>query len=505
MESINLNGFNNLETINVNKNNSNLGLEFLMNQSVKDKKQTKISNIDFNDINNLENELNEMSGINSNIEEFVMDDKDNMSVEYSSLPKNNSTWDGYSSKIEEIPRENVSKLSERQKRVKKMMMIQKLENWSKKGLIELVGNTHYTIDSSFEDVEDEYENALDNKRKKDSIKLQGNLLIGLIGFIEGANKWVNPFDVDLDGFQEKVSDELSDYDDIFAELFEKYKGGKLAPEVQLILKLGLTGATIGFTNKYFNGGNTDFNNLLKTNPNIINAIQTELINSTLNKNLPPNNNNSISTHLGGGPPPPIETKISKEKEQISFANRPDLSVAKDSIFREQGVNLDNNYQYINNNNNNNNLQSQRPEMKGPQSIQVNNILSELKENVQFPIYPPKQNNPIMTPNFNMTQSSNKFQNSNVLQPTHTQFPQQTEYTDNSFYNQTSQVNEEYKNLKIENFDELSLHSFNVSKEDNSDNISNLSNDEFIIQSKPSSKRGRKSKQHSEKNKISMDI
>jgi hypothetical protein len=371
----------------------------------------------------------------------------------------------------------------------------------------MVGNNHYTMESPFEDIEDEYENALDNKRKKDSVKLQANVLIGCVGFIETANKWLNPFDVDLDGFQEKVTDELSDYDDIFAELFEKYKGGKLAPEVQLILKLGLTSATIAFTNKIF-GGNPDFNNLLKTNPNIVNAIQQEMVN-TINKKPMSNAPPSMSSFLGGAPPPPIETKINKEaptqyNQPPPFSGRPDLSMARGSVFREPGVDLENNYQTITptpqqQQQQSNQPMSQRPEMRGPQSSQVNNILSGLNQtNFQFAVPPPTRNTPVMTPSFNMSQPMKSAPV--TVQPSHTTIP--------TAQPSVSALKEEFKELKMDiPMDEVSISSFNISKVDDfSDNVSVLSDgDSLINTAKTPSKRGRKPRQQSEKNRISMDI
>ena len=484
METINLNS---LETFDLNKSSTGggLGLEFLMNTSVKDKKggSKQSTNIGLNDISDLEKELNEISGGGGGggggMEEFTFEEMGGSNIELSgggssSLrnggQEKTTTWDGYSSKVEEIPIQrgsDGSRLTERQKRQKKMMMIQKLEDWSKRGLIELVANTHYTMDMDFDEIEDEYENALDNKRKKDSIKLQANMLVGCVGFIETANKWVNPFDVDLDGFQEKVTDELGDYDDIFAELFEKYKGGKLAPEVQLLLKLGLTTATIAFTNKLF-GGNPDFGNLLKTNPNIVNAIQKEMVDMVSKKpsSLAPT---TQPTQLGGGPPPPIETKVNKES-----TNRPDLAMGRGSVFREQGVDLQTNYDNVN---------KPRPEMRGPQSTQASQILSQFQFNV-----PPPQNraNPVMTPTFNISEPP----------------AQQTINKAN-----VTALKEEFKELNISNMDDLSVNSFNITKDDATyDNVSILSGDEsYMGSTKTPGKRGRKPKQQSEKNRISIDI
>ena len=84
-----------------------------------------------------------------------------------------------------------------------MKMIQELDKWTKKGLVELVGGS-YNMDSPFEDIEDEYENALDNKRKADSINMQSNILLGCVGFIENTNK-LNPFaETELENYQSEA-------------------------------------------------------------------------------------------------------------------------------------------------------------------------------------------------------------------------------------------------------------------------------------------------------------
>ena len=44
------------------------------------------------------------------------------------------------------------------------MMIHKLTEWYEKGLIK--NNSNFTMESNYEEVEDEYEGALEDKRKK---------------------------------------------------------------------------------------------------------------------------------------------------------------------------------------------------------------------------------------------------------------------------------------------------------------------------------------------------
>ena len=50
-----------------------------------------------------------------------------------------------------------------------------------------------------------------------------------VNSVEYANSAFNPFDINLDGWGEQVSEDLDSYEEIFAELHEKYKGGKNEP------------------------------------------------------------------------------------------------------------------------------------------------------------------------------------------------------------------------------------------------------------------------------------
>jgi len=150
--------------------------------------------------------------------------------------------------MNEVPLDTGSaRLSDREKRRKKRAMIKKLEEWYEKGLIKQHSN--FTLDSSYEEIEDEYETALEDKRKKDSIKLQGWWFMTFVNSIEYANAAFNPFDINLDGWGEQITEDLDSYDEIFSELHDKYKGGKLAPEISLLLRMAFSAAVVNFTNK----------------------------------------------------------------------------------------------------------------------------------------------------------------------------------------------------------------------------------------------------------------
>jgi hypothetical protein len=187
MEIIDL-GLNELEPISLNIDSTPSfggGIELLMND--KKKTPTGSMNIDLGELDKLENELNNLSasasstetktlgGLGSSFSNFfniggsssseskpIDTNRDTGSSEpglghaTSESMGNTKTWDVFS-KMNEIPSSgysNSSKLSDREKRRKKRMMIKKIEEWYEKGFIK--NNPHFTLDSSYEEVEDEY-------------------------------------------------------------------------------------------------------------------------------------------------------------------------------------------------------------------------------------------------------------------------------------------------------------------------------------------------------------
>jgi len=438
MEVIDI-GLNDLEPISLNfdDNNTNRsssvnfgpGIELLMN----DKKKSSSNNIDIElgDLDNLENELNQLSGTGNtksvstpsgetkslagfasnlfglgNNEPTQNSKSVNLDNEYndSKLGQstvetmgNTKTWDGFV-KMNEIPVGgdkgfSNSNMTDRERRRKKRMMIKKLEEWYEKGLIK--HSSHFTMESSFEEVEDEYETALEDKRKKDSIKLQGWWFMTFVNSVEYANAAFNPFDINLDGWGEQVSEDIDSYEEIFSELHEKYKGGKMAPELSLLLRLGFSAAVVNFTNKALSSATPGFNDVIRQSPELMRAFTNATVN-TMSQQSPgfafANNMMQEQSNKPRGPPPPapVETKGQAPPMRPGMTyteapgNRQDINAARGAMFREQGVELNNSYQDMSQQERSMRppstqpTPSSRPEMRGPQSSDIDNILSGLK-------------------------------------------------------------------------------------------------------------------------------
>jgi len=406
--------FHSVRTTNIEKPSVSFGggIELLMN----DKKRSSHSatKIGLDDLDNLESELNDLSkttntasaapessksisGLSGFGNMFGFGTKPPVAdpVQSSSLgqatketaPAASSTWDGFSKVGDDIPKSERSSanLSEREKRRKKRLMLKKLEEWSEKGQYKHMSS--FNMESNYDEIEDEYEGALEEKRKKDAIKLQGWWFTTVINTLEYGNALVNPFDLNLDGWGEQISDDLDSYEEIFAELHEKYKGGKMAPEVSLLLRVGFSAAVVNMSNKMLSSATPGFSDVMKQSPELMKMFSSAAVETMSKQNSafdfaktmmnPPDEIN----RRNGPPPAPVETKKQAPPPRpgsMQFSphpgNRPDLAAASNPMFRESGIDLtDTKANY------NEQPKSLRPEMRGPQSSpDIDQLLSGLK-------------------------------------------------------------------------------------------------------------------------------
>lgn len=389
------------------------GIELLMND--KKKSGSFSTSVDLGELDKLESELNNLSdstakasgetrtlsGFAANLFNFggskpAENSSSGQDANDSKLGSatvesigNTSTWDGFS-KMNEVPMSSAPKLSERDRRRKKRAMLKKLEEWYAKGLVK--SSTSFNMDSPYEEIEDEYETVMEEKRKKDSIKLQGWWFMTFVNSIEYANAAFNPFDLNLDGWGEQISEDIESYEEIFLELHDKYKGGKLSPELSLLLRLGFSAAVVNFTNKALSTATPGFNDVIRQSPELMKMFTNATVQS-MNQNSPgfgfvnnilhPDEQANMSF---GAPPAPMETKSMPPPNRpgaMNYTNnptmsRPDIAMGRGTMFKEQGVDIGNNYESANKRNTVQMPPPERAEMRGPQNMDINGLLSGLK-------------------------------------------------------------------------------------------------------------------------------
>jgi len=385
------------------------GLEFLMNDRVKDGGGRQSSDINLDDLNTLENELNDLvddapSSMSFGTKSDVFNYDEKPSVRFSdkndtapSIGKSTAdatdstkTWDGYGkfNNIPMNPDKEVSsagpQMSKEELLREKFKILRKLEALEKKG-VELTKK--YSMESPLTEMQGEYETIMDEKSRQNSVKFQGNMLMAAINGIEFLNGRFDPFDIKLDGWSDQINENITDYDEIFGELHDKYKSkATMAPELKLMFQLGGSAMMVHMTNTMFKSAMPGMDDILRQNPDLMRSFQNAAVNSMSQTNpgfsgfMSNMMNPEPAPSFGPGPPPPMATQKApipmNRPGNNNFANRPDLNMSR-SNFNDDGISM--------------REKSKRPEMKGPSDI--TDILSGLKTKTINIQEPPKQPQP----------------------------------------------------------------------------------------------------------------
>jgi hypothetical protein len=393
---------------NQKKTNFGGGIELLMNEKKMDS-SGPVSDIDIEDLNNLENELNNLANdtsatSSSNFFGSTFND-DTPSVRFNDTPSigratshtesDNKTWDGYG-KFNNIPinpdrgMSSQPKLSKDDLLREKFKFLRKLEALEKKG-VELTKK--YNMDSDLAEMQGEYEMIMEEKTKQNSVKFQGNMMMAIINGIEFLNNRFDPFDIKIDGWGEQINENITDYDDVFGELYEKYKSkASLAPELKLMFQLGGSAMMVHMTNTMFKSAMPGMDDIMRQNPDLMRQFQSAAVNSMGNTNpgfsgfmnglMNPTGEPQVPQ--GRGPPSPLNTQSSNAPQPSANRGgnnyqrdtRPDISMARGN-FNDDGISIKETFGINGFEPPQQSQKSQRrPDMKGPSDI--SDILSGLK-------------------------------------------------------------------------------------------------------------------------------
>jgi hypothetical protein len=125
----------------------------------------------------------------------------------------------------------------------------------------------FTMDNSFEEIKQEYTRLVDARNLEGSLRFQRQMLMGAITGLEWMNDKFDPFDVKLQGWSESVHTNVEDFDEIFEELYDKYKErGKMPPEMRLMMAVAGSGFMCHVSNSFFRQKMPSMDDVLKSNP-----------------------------------------------------------------------------------------------------------------------------------------------------------------------------------------------------------------------------------------------
>jgi hypothetical protein len=509
------------------------GIELLMNDKSKSSENLGGmskggDSIHLDDLDDLEKDLNDLTDDNDNgprlnvsFDEVKLDtpieevrNVNNVTIGEATrnTQENQSTWDGFAqmNEVPITPGADVSRrpMSKEESLKEKFNVLRKLEALEKKG-VELTKK--YSMDSDLMEMKGEYEMLVAEKERSNSVKFQGNMLAACINGIEFLNNRFDPFDLKLDGWGEQFSENVNDYDEIFAELHDKYRStAKMAPELKLVFQLAASGMMVHMTNTMFKSAMPNMDDVLRQNPDLMNQFNTAAMNSVSQQspgfggfmNNIVNGDNSQGQQRGAsvsmGPPPPAmrTQEMPPPRRPGSLAgnqpNRPDLVAARSEM--NDAVELSDNYGSVNSRGNEKSLRpisppatSSRPEMKGPSDI--SDLLGGLKPKVGGP---PQKSQP------NMSRPKSPFSsihdNSRNMNPNGSHDP-----FANDRKSPAPPETKSIKDINVPSFDKP----ISIEKEDNGSTISLSELKELEAEGKGGKKPKRK--QRSSRNTVSLDI
>ena len=161
----------------------------------------------------------------------------------------------------------------------------------------------FTIQSDIEEMRVEFHRILREKEIDASVRFQRKMLMAMVTGIEFMNTRFDPFDVKLDGWSEQVHENVTDYDDIFEELHDKYKGSgqKMAPELRLLMSLSGSAFMFHLTNSMFKQTPLpDVEDVIRSNPDLMRQFQAAAMNKMASPPPQSPSSNAAARGPGGG-------------------------------------------------------------------------------------------------------------------------------------------------------------------------------------------------------------
>jgi hypothetical protein len=320
----------------------------------------------------------------------IIDDNVKLGEATKNTADSSETWDGFK-KFNDIPVNptlDVPKepaMSRDDLLREKHIYVKKLEYLEKKHRVEL--SKKYTIDSNLNEMKAEYETIVADLEKQNSVQFQTKMLMAFVTGIEYLNKKFDPFDVDLEGWGEGINENISEYDDVFAELHEKYKSkAKMAPELKLLFMLGGSAVMTHMTNTVFKSSMPGMDDIMRQNPELAHQLTQAAAKSMAEKS--PGFGGFMGDLMGSGnkqQPTRVQQPQARPPPPIATSNRPDIEMSRggnnmstmmdDSVHLNAfGASLDD--PTINTFRPKQPPANTRPEMKGPGDL--SDILAGLK-------------------------------------------------------------------------------------------------------------------------------
>lgn len=145
----------------------------------------------------------------------------------------------------------------------------KIQRYKKQGRFTSKG---FTIFADIRELRAEVSRIRTEIDVEQSIQFQRKVLMGVVSAIEFGNKKFSLANIQLNGWSEHVHGEIQTYDDVFEELFHKYRAKVSAPpEIRLMLMVGGSGLMYSMSQTMFKSAldSGRIQDVLNKNPHLV--------------------------------------------------------------------------------------------------------------------------------------------------------------------------------------------------------------------------------------------
>ena len=185
--------------------------------------------------------------------------------------------------------------------------------------------SNYNMNSNLDDMRNEYIKLKRQRDVENSVKFQRKVMMAAVSGAEFLNSKFDPFDIKLDGWSESVNESISDFDEVFEQLYEKYGGGgEMAPELKLVMMLGGSAFMFHLSNTMFKSNIPNMGDIMQQNPDLMKQFAKAAVGSMAGGGMP-----SQPSMGGGGMPNFMQQNIQQNTQQNTQQNnqssRPDMN------------------------------------------------------------------------------------------------------------------------------------------------------------------------------------
>ena len=195
----------------------------------------------------------------------------------------------------------------------KQVLLFKFERLRKRGV---PLTKQFSMASDLHEMKSEFQLLKKQRDQENSVKFQRKMLVTFCSGVEFLNGKFDPVNAKLDGWSESIHENITDYDEVFEELHEKYSGsGEMAPEARLIMMLGGSAFMYHLTNTMFKSSLPGMGDIMKQNPDLMKQFAnaaastmggsdepefTHYMNEMVNQSMKSKGNEGGAGMMGGG-------------------------------------------------------------------------------------------------------------------------------------------------------------------------------------------------------------